>query len=83
MHLLYSKTENKKINITWSNSDSTIPHISLHPSKKKKAALVQFCNHKYITRRGRNVDQQQTCSSSRTISIYVSMDKKSFSSISS
>lgn len=35
MHLLYSKTENKKINIQ-SNSDATIPHISLHPPKEKK-----------------------------------------------
>ena len=36
MHLLYSKTENKKINITRSTSDSTIPYISLHPPKEKK-----------------------------------------------
>ena len=89
MHLLYSKTENKKINITRSNSDSTIPYISLHPPKKKKK-LLQYSfvktNNTLQEEEGTwitlAIKQQQTCSSSRAISIYVSMDKKLFSSIS-
>jgi len=85
MHLLYSKIGNKKISITWSN---TIPHISLHPSKEKKLLLYSFViTNNTLQEEGGTwitlvINQQQTCSSSRTISICVSMDKKSFSSIS-
>jgi hypothetical protein len=32
------KLKIKKIKITWSNSDSTIPHISLYPSKERSCS---------------------------------------------